>query len=508
MQGLRGIVLGIIDYERFERLRKKVEEITMELDGFIQEINNMKAELNEKLSDMLATLGVDVEPEKLREFLEEPYLLLPKGRDRYYVIVPRWIRFYVGWLEHQTRSYNVFVINRYMRWITDIPREILKKMWWRDEDRPYYVVDGYLYTGDKYLDEAWKRYRKYLVRREGDKIRIKRNYEFQLIAELIEDGILPFTINPVDKADLRPWNGIQLRDYQREAWRKFLKYGAIGVYWSFGSGKSIFGLYALARVKGRKLVVVPANTLKEQWVERINRYIPEYAGEIEVITYHSYHKVRDKEYVLTVFDEAQHLPSNTFIRLSTIKTKYRIGLSGSPFREDGRESYIFALTGYPVGMDWRKLIDLGIVKVPLFKVYILKSQREKLRVLGDLLRIPVKTIIFCDYIDLGKKISRQFNIPFVYGDTKNRLEKIRENEVVVVSRVGDEGLSIPDIERVIEVAFLGGSRMQESQRFGRLMHSQKDEPEHIILMTEKEFERFEKRLYAITQRGFRIQFIR
>ncbi len=77
-----------------------------------------------------------------------------------------------------------------------------------------------------------------------------------------------------------------------------------------------------------------------------------------------------------------------------------------------------------------------------------------------------------------------------------------------MSRVGDEGLSVPDLERVIEVAFLRGSRMQESQRFGRLMHSQADKLEHIVLMTEVEFEAYEKRLYSITERGFRIEFVR
>jgi len=50
--------------------------------------------------------------------------------------------------------------------------------------------------------------------------------------------------------------------------------------------------------------------------------------------------------------------------------------------------------------------------------------------------------------------------------------------------------------------------MQESQRFGRLMHSTQDEPEHLILMTEDEFEKYRKRLYVITERGFHIEVIR
>jgi hypothetical protein len=60
----------------------------------------------------------------------------------------------------------------------------------------------------------------------------------------------------------------------------------------------------------------------------------------------------------------------------------------------------------------------------------------------------------------------RFNIPFIYGETKDRLDVIRESQACVVSRVGDEGISLPRIERVIEVVFLYGSRMQESQRAG------------------------------------------
>lgn len=249
------------------------------------------------------------------------------------------------------------------------------------------------------------------------------------------------------------------------------------------------------------------HSLVEQWKSRIDEYIPEYKDEVEVVTYHSYHRVAGKEYALVIFDEVHHLPANTFIRLSTIKTKYRIGLSGSPFREDGRESYIFALTGFPVGTSWDELLEKKVVTEPIFRVYLLKNQNEKLKKLDELLKVPAKTIIFCDSIELGKKISRRFRIPFVYGETKDRMGIIKENQVCVVSRVGDEGISFPEIERVIEVAFLRGSRMQESQRFGRLMHSQRKEPEHIILMTDEEFQRYNKRLYAITERGFKIEVI-
>jgi len=97
---------------------------------------------------------------------------------------------------------------------------------------------------------------------------------------------------------------------------------------------------------------------------------------------------------------------------------------------------------------------------------------------------------------------------FVFGETTQRLEKIRENERIVVSRVGDEGLSIPEIDTLIEVDFLYGSRWQESQRGGRLLHSRKEFTNHYILMTEEELEKYGKRLLALYERGYRINIVR
>jgi len=488
-----------------ENLEKSLEQFDLLIEQIKQQREMLKREIEKRIEEL--QLG-KYNKEELDKFFEEPYVILPKRENEFYVIAPRWIDFQIGWLERQTKSYNIFVVNRYVQWIAPVPEALKQKLKF-PEAPPIKVFDGMLLTGEKHQEEAWRRYNKFLTRREGkDRIRIKKGREFKLIAQLIEDGILPFMPKPIQEEDLRDWNGITLRKYQKQAWQQFLETGALGVYWAFGAGKSFFGLYALARIKGDKLVVVPTLTLKEQWIERIEKYIPEYKHEIEVVTYHAYEKCRNKEYSLVIFDECQHLPANSFIRLATLKTKYRLGFSGSPFREDKRENYIFALTGFPVGMSWDDLLKLQVIKQPSFKVFLLRDNREKIRKLNELLKLPLKTIIFCDSIQFGEKIAKTFEIPFIYGATKKRLDIIKEADVCVVSRVGDEGLSVPDIERVIEVSFLFGSRMQESQRFGRLMHSQKEEPEHIILMTEEEFEKYQKRLYAITERGFRIQVIR
>ncbi len=487
-------------------VRQKVMEVLTRLDELKHSIEVLQAQIRSDFERKMKMFLFN--REFLEPFLEEPYVIIPKRANEWYVIAPRWLDFQIGWLERSTKSYNIFVVNRYVKWFSEIPTDLRERFNFANP-LPFKVHGGMLLTGKELQEEALNRYRQYITRPEGeDRLRIKRGYEFRLIAQMVEDGTLPFIPTPVKVEDLRPYDGIELRSYQEHAWNEFLNKGAIGVFWAYGAGKSLFGVYALARVKGRKLVVVPTLTLKEQWLERINRYIPQHLHEIEVVTYHAYDKVRNHDYVLTIYDECAHLPANSFIRFATLKTRYRMGFSGSPYREDGRENYIIALTGFPVGMSWEELIRLQVVREPTFRVYILNDNRDKIRKLRELLQIPVKTLIFCDWLDLGDKIAKTFNIPFVYGATQDRLEVIRQSQTCVVSRVGDEGVSLTDIERVIEVAYLYGSRMQEGQRFGRLMHSTKEEPEHIVLMTEGEFERYQKRLYAITERGFRIEFVR
>ena len=128
----------------------------------------------------------------------------------------------------------------------------------------------------------------------------------------------------------------------------------------------------------------------------------------------------------------------------------------------------------------------------------------KLRELEALLQEDKRTIIFSDSIEMGKNIETRFKVPFVSGETKNNMDTITANRTVVVSRVGDEGMSLPDIERVIEVSWLGGSRRQELQRTTRLLHSQTEEQENHVLMTLEEYLRDRKRLFSIMDKGFKI----
>jgi len=498
--------------EQFQSIKEISEKLDSELEELKIEIDVKQKEYQEKVANIskLAQITSGLSEEEFKDFIKEPYAVLPTGKpEEWFVAVPKFIRMNLGWLDHTTETFNVFRINKFMKWLGNIPLDIEKKFKFETK-LPLKIFDHHLLTGKLHQDQTWNRYNRFLTRREGkDKIQIKKGYEFKLLAQLIDDGILPFMPKPVEKEDLRIAEfkePLELRDYQNEAWEKFLEVGAVGIYWAYSAGKTWFGLHAGAKIKGKKLVVVPTRTLIEQWNERINKYI-RLVDEWEVVTYHAFDKLKNKEFALIIFDEVHHLPANSFSRFSTLRTKYRIGLSGSPYREDGRTDYIFALTGFPIGLSWESLIELGVLEVPDIRLYIVSNWQDKEKKIGELLLIDKKTIIFCDGIQLGNRLSKKFDIPFVSGSTTKRLEIINQSSVSIVSRVGDEGLSIPEIQRVIEVDFLFGSRRQEGQRLGRLFHGE-EKGEHIIIMTEKEFEDYQKRLYAIQEKGMKLEIIR
>jgi len=203
----------------------------------------------------------------------------------------------------------------------------------------------------------------------------------------------------------------------------------------------------------------------------------------------------------------QKLPADTFSRLALINTKYRIGLSASPHREDGRERYIFALTGFPVGLNWKDYMEtVGKSYHPIY-VHTVKGEASKLSKAIELMNPKKKTLIFCDSIELGKKLANMINVPFIYGETENRMDLIEKNKVLVVSRVMDLGVSIKDLNHIIEIDFLFGSRQQEIQRTGRLMHSEETDVRHDIIFTEKELESYGKRLFALQEKGFTIKVV-
>lgn len=369
------------------------------------------------------------------------------------------------------------------------------------------VLEGdYLVGSD--LKEAAAKYSDFIIKKEKNgRLLIDKARHFEFLAKLIKDGIRPFTYKPIAQEDLieRKYD-FKPRDYQLKAYETFLQYSNIGAFFPPSTGKTFLGLYVMTHTKGPWLVAVPSRLLVEQWIERIELYTDLVVGEdVDVMTYQSAitHGSK-KKYKGKIIDEAHHLPANLFSKLTNIVTDYIIGLSATPQREDDRENYIFALTGQPVGLSWEHFKKLEIIQNPDLHVWIVKNETERWKQLGELLALKKKYIVFSDSIEMGKLASKRFDIPFVYGDTKQRLEKILDNLQTVVSRIGDEGVSLPDIEQVIEISWLHGSRRQELQRFTRLLHGKNTKGIGHIIMTVAEYQTDHKRLFGIMDKGFKI----
>jgi len=518
-------------YRQLDEVNRDIAEAEDKLRELIKILDEKKQELHRLVKGYADRYNWSrFRRDYLPNFIEEPYVIEPSKIGKagnvieWRVYVPKMVEFHIGRLERATHSYNVFSVTQYMHHFAEIPEELSSRF--PKLDIELQVVDGLLITDTKDTDEAWTKYRSYLYKKEGlGKLRIKKGGEWELIAQILEDGGLPFTPHPVDPADLqdRSCGGFaghkdwRMRDYQKEADQKFMEYGAAGIYWPFGTGKSQFGLDLIDRLKGPKLIVVSTLSLKEQWLERLKDLQLHRRRFCHIVTYQSRREInalikKYKEFTICVFDEVHHLPAKTFMRLSTIPCKYRLGLTGSPYREDGHINYILALTGYPLGLAWSRFIAQGIITMAQIQVHIVKKPRYKLALLDDLLKRDLgKTMIFSDSLDLGNSIAKKYGLEWIYGATKKRIDTIKRNERIVISRVGDEGLSIPELDTIIEVDFMGGSRMQALQRVGRLAHRyiQPDqEPAvHHILMTEDELEKYGKRLLAYYDKGYKIDYL-
>ena len=518
-------------YKQLDEVNEDIAKAENKLSEIVKILNERKQSLHKLIKEYgEETNWSRFQPQFLPNFVEEPYVIEPSKVGKagnvieWHVYVPKMVQFHVGRLERATHSYNVFSVTQYMHHFAEIPEELSSRF--PKLEIELQVVDGLLLTDSKTTEQAWTKYRKYLYRKEGPgKLKIKKGSEWEIIAQILEDGGLPFTPQIVESTDLRSrsvkgfaahedW---EMRDYQIDADKRFMEYGAVGIYWPFGTGKSQYGLDLIDRLKGYKLIIVSTLSLKEQWIERLRLLPTNRRIECFVVTYQSRREIesltrRHKEFTLCVFDEVHHLPAKTFMRLSTIPTKYRVGLTGSPYREDGHINYIMALTGYPLGLAWSKFIAEGIITMAQVQVHIVKKLRHKLAMLDDLLKRDLgKTMIFSDSLDLGNEIAHKYGLEWIHGATKKRIDTIRKNERIVISRVGDEGLSIPELDTIIEIDFLGGSRMQALQRIGRLAHRlitpEKEPAVHHILMTEEELEKYGKRLLAYYDKGYKVDYL-
>ncbi len=325
---------------------------------------------------------------------------------------------------------------------------------------------------------------------------------------------------------------LSLREYQDEAIRSFHQEHANGlghgvVLLPCGAGKTIVGLGIMASVRQQTLILTTGLSSARQWRREIlsktnldENQVSEYSSNqkgiapVTISTYQmmSYRQQKDSgefphfdlftkhNWGLVIYDEIHLLPAPIFRITAEIQAKRRLGLTATLIREDGRERDVFALVGpkrYEV--PWRSLEESGHiatakcteVRVPMnydcqekyslapsrMRFRIAAENPSKLDVVKDLLsKEDRKSIIIGEYLSQLEAIANEIGFPIITGKTKQderdeTYDRFRRGEIrgLILSRVGNFAIDLPDAEVLIQVSGKFGSRQEEAQRLGRVL---------------------------------------
>ena len=334
-------------------------------------------------------------------------------------------------------------------------------------------------------------------------------------------GYVDGEAHPID-LDESDWT---LRDYQREAAESFWHGGSGVVVLPCGAGKTLVGASAMAHAKATTLILVTNTVSARQWKDELVRRtsltadeIGEYSGavkEVRPVTIATYQVLTMKrkgvyphlelldarDWGLIVYDEVHLLPAPIFRMTADLQARRRIGLTATLVREDGREGDVFSLIG-PKRYDapwkdiesqgWIAPADCVEVRVTLPDderlVYATSEPEERYRiascthrkteVVRDLVeRHPDQpTLVIGQYIEQLDELGAALDAPVIKGETsvkeRQRLfEAFRSGEerLLVVSKVANFSIDLPDAEVAIQVSGSFGSRQEEAQRLGRLL---------------------------------------
>jgi DNA excision repair protein ERCC-3 len=326
-------------------------------------------------------------------------------------------------------------------------------------------------------------------------------------------------------------DGWHLRDYQRDAVEGFASGGSGVVVLPCGAGKTIVGAAAMSRIQATTLILVTNTVSARQWRDELIRRttltadeIGEYSGarkEIRPVTIATYQVLTTKkkgvyahlelfdtrDWGLIIYDEVHLLPAPIFRFTADIQSRRRLGLTATLVREDGREGDVFSLIG-PKRYDapWKEIEAQGYiapadcveVRVTLPEaerlVYALAEPDDRYRLASstNTKNTIVESLVaqHCDdqilvigqYLDQLADIAEHLQAPLITGETpvkeRERLFaafRAREVRVLVVSKVANFSVDLPEAGVAIQVSGAFGSRQEEAQRLGRLLRPKGDQ---------------------------------
>ncbi|MFX0053502.1 MAG: DNA repair helicase XPB [Promethearchaeota archaeon] len=328
-----------------------------------------------------------------------------------------------------------------------------------------------------------------------------------------------------------------LRRYQSDAVDTFyagggVKGGSGVVVLPCGAGKTMVGMGAIEKLQTSTLILCPNVIAVRQWIQELldktdlkPQDIGEYTGDLKevrpitVATYQilTWRKSRDdsfehfgifeaRNWGLIIYDEVHLLPAPVFRATATIQATRRLGLTATLVREDGREEDVFSLIGPKrYDMPWKLLEDQGWIATaicyeirlelpdPMRRKYALAEDRKKYRIAAEnpeknkLIKTLTayheddNVLIIGMYLDQLKIIAEEIEAPLITGKTPNSERQrlytaFREGEqkILVVSKVANFALDLPDANVAIQVSGTFGSRQEEAQRLGRILRPKTD----------------------------------
>ncbi|KQM38481.1 DNA repair helicase XPB [Microbacterium sp. Leaf203] len=334
-------------------------------------------------------------------------------------------------------------------------------------------------------------------------------------------GYTPGTPHPIDLAE----DGWSLRPYQRQAVESFSEGGSGVVVLPCGAGKTLVGAGAMADTRTTTLILVTNTVSARQWRDELLRRtsltpdeIGEYSGQVKEIkpvtiaTYQILTAKRKGQYAhlalldaldwgLVLYDEVHLLPAPVFKLTADLQARRRLGLTATLVREDGREGDVFSLIG-PKRFDapWKEIEAQGFISpAACYEVRIDLPADERLEYAAaadeDRYRLaataPAKIevarrlverhpgeriLVIGQYLDQIDELAEALNAPQITGATpiperEELFQGFRDGSIplLVVSKVANFSVDLPEASVAIQVSGSFGSRQEEAQRLGRLL---------------------------------------
>ncbi|MBU5672865.1 DNA repair helicase XPB [Paenibacillus brevis] len=341
---------------------------------------------------------------------------------------------------------------------------------------------------------------------------------------------------PLQLASPSEAGGFMLRPYQQDAVEAFAgseEQGGSGVIvLPCGAGKTIVGLAAMERLQCETLILTSNVTSVRQWIHEIEakttlprESVGEYTGlhkQITPVTVSTYqiltHRDRasnefkhmrlfgERDWGLIIYDEVHLLPAPVFRATAELQATRRLGLTATLVREDGCEQDVFSLIG-PKRYDlpWKALEEQGFIAEvecsevriplpdPLKESYQKSTSREKHRIAAEnprklevIRRLLLRhegcgILIIGQYLEQLRLIAEELEVPLITGNTPQEervqlFSQFREGgiPVLVVSKVANFAVDLPDASVAIQISGSFGSRQEEAQRLGRILRPKTD----------------------------------